>query len=395
LSVGVVSAHDFRTGDNVSTAQDEVIDETLYAFGSTINITGEVNGDVICAGQNVNVSGVVHGDVLCAGQTVNISGQVDGDIRLAGQNISITGIVDGNASIVAQTVTSQSEGEIMGDASVAAELVTFGGPVGRDIAVAASNLVIANTIGRNVKANVESLELTSNAVVDGKIEYTSKNEIKQSSNAAVAGEITRSQPENRKQSGASIFGVAIAWFIYIFLAMLFTSMAIALLFPSVLQSTTDRIMKSPWMALLVGLIASFVVPVLLVAIGLTIIGIPLMILLGLIWLVVIMLSGPFTAYYVGRLIFTNNRSVLLTMLVGSVVLLALYFLPFAGFIALVGAYWLGTGMIILELMRRTPKPSYVAVPEQITELQAIESKPKRKNTKSAKKTAAKKTTKTK
>jgi hypothetical protein len=56
-------------------------------------------------------------------------------------------------------------------------------------------------------------------------------------------------------------------------------------------------------------------------------------------------------------------------------------------------------MIILELMRRTPKPSYAAVPALDSEVKVIESKPKTVNTKSvkkpAKKTTTKKTTKTK
>lgn len=390
LSVGVVNAYDIRTGENIQTTQEKVIDETLYAFGTTINISSEVNGDVICAGQNINISGKINGDIICAGQNINISGQVDGDIRLAAQTITVTGQIDGNASILTQTLVTQSEGEITGDLSVAAELVTIGGPVGRDVAVSASNLVIANTVGRNVKANVEYLELLFNANVEGNIEYTSNNEIKQSPDAVVSGEITRTEPESRQAGRGTIFGIAIAWFIYLFLAMLFTSMAIALLFPSVLQSTTDRIMKSPWRALLVGLTASLVVPVLLIVIGLTIIGLPLMILLGFIWLVVIMLSGPFTAYYIGRLIFTNNRSVLLTMFVGSVVLLALYFIPFVGFLALIGAYWLGTGMIILELMRRTPKPSYVAAAADDTAVEIVNKDPKPKKSNPAKKTTAKK-----
>jgi uncharacterized membrane protein len=104
-------------------------------------------------------------------------------------------------------------------------------------------------------------------------------------------------------------------------------------------------------------------------------------LLGLMWLVIIMLSGPFTAYYIGRLLFSSARSVLLTMFVGSIVLLVLYFIPVLGVFVLLGVYWLGTGMILLELMRRTPKPVYVSVNSSQAEIESKTSvKPKPKKT---------------
>jgi cytoskeletal protein CcmA (bactofilin family) len=381
ISVGVVSAQEFRSGSSITTPQNEVIDSTLYASGQTIHINSEVFGDVFCIGQTINISGDIHGDIICAGQTINISGNVDGDIRLAAQTITISSQVDGNASVVTQTLTTQSDGEITGDLTIGAELVTLGGSVGRDVAATASNIVIANNIGRNLIANVETLELLSSAAVEGNIEYTSSNTINQSPNASVGGEINRTEPKDSGSKGAALFGVAIAWFIYMFLAMLFTSMALALIFPSVLQSTTDRIITSPWKALLVGLASSIAIPVFLIILGVTIIGVPLMILLGLMWLVIIMLSGPFTAYYIGRLLFSSARSVLLTMFVGSIVLLVLYFIPVLGVFVLLGVYWLGTGMILLELMRRTPKPVYVSVNSSQAEIESKTSvKPKPKKT---------------
>jgi len=360
VSVGVVGAQEFRSGTTATITQNETINKTLFVSGQTIDVTSEVFGDVFCIGQTINISGDINGDVICAGQTINISGNVNGDVRLAAQTITISGKVSGNASIASQTLTTQSNGEISGDLSVGSEFVTIGGPVGRDLAVAASNMVIASNVGRDVKASVESIELLSSANVAGNIEYTSTNTINQSPNATVGGEITRTEPKDTSSGGATMFGIAIAWFMYLFLAMLFTSMALALIFPSVLQSTTDRISNSPWKALLAGFVASLVIPIVLIALGVTLIGVPLMILLGLMWLVIIFLSGPFTAYYIGRLLLSNNRSVLLTMFVGSLVLLSLYFIPVIGLLILIGVYWLGTGMILLELMRRTPRPVYTA-----------------------------------
>jgi hypothetical protein len=46
------------------------------------------------------------------------------------------------------------------------------------------------------------------------------------------------------------------------------------------------------------------------------------------------------------------------MLVGASLLLVIYFIPVIGFLALLSAWWIGSGMLLLEVFHRYPKPSY-------------------------------------
>lgn len=360
--MGVASAHSFHTGQNVTINQSEQIRHTVFASGRNINIDSEVFGDVFCAGQTVTVSGTVHGDVICAGQTVHINGIVTGDIRLAGQTVTVGATVSGNATIAGQSFTLESAGSIAGDVTVGSTDASFNGSVGRDIAAGSESLVISSTVGRDVGGSVDNLRLSSDARIDGNVNFISKNEAHKADGAVVAGKVTRNEPEKPSSSKrGTMFGFSLGWFLYWFVAMLLAAMAIVLLFPRMLQVVTDKAMPRPWKVLLIGLLANISLPFVVIFFAMTLIGIPLALLVGLLWLVVLLLSGPLFGYYLGRLIMRNSRQPLLIMLIGASVLAAAYFIPVLGFIAWLAAMWVGAGMLLLEVFRRTPRPSYNVV----------------------------------
>lgn len=351
----LASAHSFRSGDSVVVSGTEVIDETIFAAGRTIDINSEVNGDIFCAGQNVNISGTVNGDVICAAQNLRISGTVNGDVRLAGQTVSIGANVTGNATVASQTFTLESDGNVGGDVSLGSGDAHLNGEVGRDLAAAGANVTLSGSVGRNVKGTFDNLALSDTAQVSGNINYTSINELNQATGAEVGGSVDRTVPEQRENK----FAVKWGWFLYVLLAMLFTSVMLVVFFPQVYRNVTERAMPRPWKAMLTGLIASFAVPVLFVLLCITIIGLPLAFLLFFLWIVLLILSGTFTAYYIGRLALNGVQNTIGIMAGGSVLLLILYFIPIIGFFALIFSLWTGTGMLLLELMRRTPRPAYV------------------------------------
>ena len=69
-------AADFRTDTSISIGEDEVINDDLYLFGTTITVNGIVNGDVFAAGNSLTVNGTVNGNVFLVGQEVTVNGAV-------------------------------------------------------------------------------------------------------------------------------------------------------------------------------------------------------------------------------------------------------------------------------------------------------------------------------
>jgi hypothetical protein len=353
---GLASAHDFRTGANVTLGADQKIQSTLFAAGNTVDIASEVFGDVFCAGQTVTVSGTVHGDVLCAGQSVVITGTVDGDVRVGGQTVNVGAKVGGNVSVGAQSFTLTSDGTIAGDLSLGAGTATLNGPIGRDLAAGGDTVIVASQVGRNINGTVNDLQLTSSARVQGDVVFMSDKEINRASGATVGGKVTREDlPEQAKTDTR---GAAFAAFLYWFLAMLMIAFVAALAFPHLLQRVSEQAVRRPGQAILVGFVASIAVPVLIILAFMTIFGIPLALLILLIWLVVMFISWIFAAYYLGRLILKDSRRPLLIILTGATLVIIAQAVPVLGFITFLFALWFGSGMLLLELFSRTPRPAY-------------------------------------
>jgi cytoskeletal protein CcmA (bactofilin family) len=357
--VRIAKAQSFHSGNTVSLTQKQTIDDTVFAAGRTVDINSTINGDIFCAGQNITIAGTINGDVICAGQTINVSGTVNGDVRLAGQTVTLNAKVSGNATIASQTFTLDPGGSVARDLTLGTTTSTLNGSIGRDVIFGGGNLVVASTVGRNIKASVNELTLASNAKVNGDVNYTSTNDLKKDSGAVVAGSATRTAP-TKKSAGRklSLIGFSIFFFIYWLLALLATGIVLVLLFPRAVHAVSNRAWPAPWWALLTGFIASFAVPIVLTLLAATIIGLPLAIIGGLLWVVALILSGPMFSYYIGRLVLRDSRNVLLIMLVGSLILVVLDFIPILGFFVFLAAVWIGTGMLLLEVFHLFSRPVY-------------------------------------
>jgi predicted acyltransferase (DUF342 family) len=361
---GIAHAQSFRHGDDITVATNKVVDQTLYAWGRSIDVAGTVNGDVICAGQNVTITGTVNGDVICAGQNVHISGNVTGSIRLAGQDVSISGTSGHNVSALGQNVTLESNGRIESDASFASQNVTINGSIGRDLAAAAASVAVYGKIGRNVQSAGTNLSLGSNANIGGNITYTSDNMLTKAGGAQIGGTVTHKLPTHKNNQpthyGAFVRGGL--WFaLYLLIAGLIAAMVLVLLLPQTFHSATQAAIDHPGRTFLVGLAASILAPIVIIVLLVSIVGIPLGLLALLLWLATMLLAGPFAAYYTGRLLMLKSTNALLIMLVGAAVLMVLYFVPFLGAAVSVVAVWFGLGIIVSHVSH-LPKPNYMVKP---------------------------------
>jgi hypothetical protein len=354
---GIGHAQQFRHGSSATISSNEKIDGTAYIGGRNVDVAGQVNGDLFCVGQNVNISGVVHGDVICAGQTVNISGSVDGDVRIAGQNIAVSSSIGKNLTVAAQNFTLNGSGKIGQDITGGVDNMEINGSVGRDLVLGATTSTINGTVGRNIKSQINNIYLGSNAKVGGNIDYISSNQINKAQGARIAGTTHRTEPTKHKHKSA-LFGIGFR--VYWFVSMLLLALALVLLFPATFETSARRTMASFGKTLLFGIAVTLFTPVVIALLMATIVGIPLGIVLLIGWILALILSGPFFAYLIGKEIWRAQRNPILSMLVGSVLLLLVYNIPFVGILFMLAALFIGMGMISREFTSRTPKPVYKA-----------------------------------
>lgn len=358
----IAHAQNVSSGDNLSVPASRTIDGTYIAGGRSIDIGGTVNGDVICGTQTLTIGGTVHGDVICGAQSITITGHVDGDVRLAGQSITLSGAVGHNASVVGQDLILSSGARIGGDLSYAGSSLTADGSIGRDLLAAGQTATIAGTVGRNVDATIDRLTLTSNANVTGRVHYTSRNEANVA-NGAHVGSLQQSQPTAKQEQARGVsrrwFGLLVLWYV---LAALFCTLILALIMPLFFWRLSDEAAARPGWTILTGFITAVVLPALIVLCFVSVIGIPLGILLLFAELMLILLSFPVSAFYLGRLLFTTwlgwSQNAIVVMLLGVIVLLILLAIPFLDILVWFLMVWVGFGSMARGFRHYLVRPDY-------------------------------------
>ncbi len=358
LGVGVAGAQNFRSGDSVTVAEDETVDTTLFASGRALDIAGEVQGDIFCVGQNITISGTVRGDVICAGQNITVTGNVEGDVRAAGQTVVIGGEVGSNVSFAGQSLTLESDASVDGDVSLAGDSMTLNGQVGRDVFAAAATLSANGDIGRDITASLTNLNVGSNASVGGEVIYTSVNDANIASGAQITGDATKQDPPRREGKDGAFFAISSGFALYLLVSLLLIALILVLIFPRPIHEASETGLRHPARTLLIGFVASLLVPMLVLGLLITVVGIPLALLLLFTWFVVLFLAGPLSGYFIGRLILRDSRSPIIIMLVGAALLLIVYIIPILGFLALLAAMWMGVGLLLTQVWSRTPRPDY-------------------------------------
>jgi cytoskeletal protein CcmA (bactofilin family) len=343
----------------------------LFASGKTITIKGTVAGDVYCAAQNIKITGRVEGDVLCAGQFLEIDGEVLGSVRGAAQKVTINGLVDRNVTTVAQVISLGSESTVNGEVYAAGQSLDSSGFIGKELNGGVADANLDGEIDGNVNVNAEKVVFGNNLVVGGNVTYSSDSESQVPASASVSGALTYSkrpvdQSPNGRLKATSIKPVMIQparswltkWFssvvIYGLLALLMVSF-----FPAFTWKVIDALEKSPLPSTGWGLVSIIVAPIVLLILVLTIIGIPVAILLGILWLFLIISSRIYGALVIGKRVLEQvkrdkKESLPWMVFVGIPLAWFLFHAPIVGtLVSIVVMFWsLGGFVSVLWYSRR-------------------------------------------
>jgi hypothetical protein len=353
--VGLAHAQSFKR----VVEKGEVVNSSIYATGKTIDISGTVNGDVYCAGADITIDGTINGDVLCAGQDVTVGGTVNGNIRVAGMNVDVSAVGIRAMTAAAQTLSLDADSRVNTDATVLGASLNLKGVIGRDLTASGQKLTLNGDIGRDVKAQVGTMLVKNNASIGGVLNYTSEQKAEIDSRAIIAKGTHYTKPADKKSDKNQGWNFNPMFYFFVLASLSLVSLIAVLLIPKAVVSASEVARKRWALSLGVGFLASIAIPVGLVLLAMTLVGLPLLLAVLLVWGLLSFASGPVVAFMVGRLILrkyaTNTVAV---MAFGSLVLVTAYFLPVLGFFLLIAVYLIGTGAILIGIKNSLPTPDY-------------------------------------
>lgn len=351
-TTAALAATDSRDQKVVTIRSDEVIDRSFYLnAGDTVEISGTVNGDVLIAGGQLLIDGTINGDLLAAGGTINVSGDVSENIRVAGGQVTISGNVGRNLNVVGGSVEVTDSADIAGGVLIAAGNINLYAPVAGDVLVGVGNLTLANNVGGNVEAYVGTMRVSSNTQVAGDVTYYSEENASIDKGAQISGKITKKLPpselvetKDKDVEGFNYFAKTVS-----FLAALIVGLILIKLFPNFMKGASDLLTKTWLKSTGVGLLILIFVPIITLIMLITIVGIPLALIIGFLYLITLYLAKIFVAYTVGLTFYKGDTNRLylpfiLTLLIYYVVTS----IPFIGGLVSIVAHLAGIGVLYLS-----------------------------------------------
>jgi cytoskeletal protein CcmA (bactofilin family) len=380
LTIPPVEASTFRYENTVHISNLHRIDDDFYAAGEKIHIDGTIGGDFCAAGYRIDLRGVVEGSANVAALYVDNSGRVLGSMRCGAlQQLMFNGSVGGSLVAYAGELTLGQAALVEKDLHAVGTNVSLSGIVKGNVDVTARSVWLSSIVDGDVKITAPKITLAPPAVIRGNLTYVSDKQdaLEQLAGVTVVGTVTWKLPEEAPKTESSTLS-DIATQISSLLAAFLFGIIMVRLFRPYAEESLNQLRTRFSMALAAGLlgilILGFCVVVLLASLGSMAAGSVLMgkgqAAAGSIILIISTLMVPITSfasvsggiilysgwivvgYLVGYLLlkYVWPQSKLLGvwgLLLGLVLLKAVFAVPYLGFILTVVVTLAGAGAVLL------------------------------------------------
>lgn len=332
--------------------ESEVNEHFTTKFEEDVETSKNVNGSSITAGNNVISNNTVNGFNMVFGNNVKYEGNSEYALFL-GNILEVSGNIEKDGFIFGNIITFNDNFVANRDLFVFASEVKLEGIINRDITIYASKVVIENTqVMGNITIYAPTIEV-DNTTVDGIMSYNEDSKITISDNNLI-NETKLLETILEKQTVVDkIAGYFVS---YLDLMVVFLILAFAL--PSIfrkLENEENIKAQKIFSSFGFGAMLLIAVPMVIILLFTTTIGITSAVLLLLLYIIAICLANVLTGYLLGYIIWTKlikkENNILLIGLIGISIIYVLQFIPTIGEIVSVFSLMFGLGLV-LQLFKK-------------------------------------------
>ena len=276
-----------------------------FGAGGSLNLTESVDGDAFLAGGHVSTASEIQGDLVAAGGEVSLGGAIGDDLYAAGGQVQLDAIVDGNARIGAGDVTVGPATVVTGALTLNGGRIRFDGNTHDYLQANGGEVRIDGTVRGDAEVRAERVQVGPGARIGGKLIVHAERPPVVAEGAQIAGGVEFEQADIAVQfdDGNAVHDFSLGhgvgsflWMLGVFVAgVLFT-----LAFPAYSARAADWIGREPLRSLGLGFVVLVCLPILGVLLLITIVGIPLALILFMLYLLLLFLGWVTAALFVGR-----------------------------------------------------------------------------------------------
>ncbi len=323
---------------------DEIFVGNQFKAGENVVFSGVVDGDLFLAGGKVTFDGQTTGDLFVGAGQVTIRGEVGQNLRVGGGQVLIDGPVGRNVLVMGGNV------ELSDRAVIGGSLISTSGNLENQAQVALGGHLLGGRVyqngflGGDLMVRTDSqFELGEEALVGGDLEYWAPNSLSLTEEQ-VRGEVAYQPTEKKEMKKTSKewldsnldfkrkFALGLPFKLSWLVGALVLGWLILKLFPQTFK-VVEHLEGNPLSCFGWGLFSYFSLPVLIFVLLITLIGIFLIPLWGMVFGLLFLLGKIFGALTIGHLLiaeFFKKERRGWALFLGLVVGMILSYLPVVG-----------------------------------------------------------------
>jgi len=333
-------AFSMQTAPDISVNNESIIDENLYLLGGNVNFNKTFDEDLITVAGRSFISGAVFGDILSISGDAFFSGEAFGDTRIVGNKVVITGNTNKDLIAIGSQVSTEETAILNGKTLIVAGEVYLHGQVLDDLKIVAGKVNINAEILGDVEITAQRVSIGPKAQINGDFVYFSPKRADVSSDAKIKQRFVYNQTETLQENSfvkRAVVNFVTFWSVIKFLATLFTAFILIFVFRMFSQRTSFLATKKMGKSILVGLFSIVFIPIISAVLFASLFGMPIAIILFLLYLIAVLLTGPVSGIVLGYYIQKLNKKVKKKEVDFNSTALAIILLTFLYFIPIVGS----------------------------------------------------------
>ncbi len=349
----------FKSEDEIYLSGD--FDEDVFLLGGNVNFDGSVVGDLFMAARTTTSNGDIMGNLHTVGQIATVNGSIERSYRAVVQTLVLNADIGGDATLFAQEITLSNDARVGRDAALFGATTVINGSIGSDAHIFSGKVNITGRIEGNLKIEAQKIIIAPSAYIGGNLEYTSGEKAEISSEAQIMGET-----KWKKETSASGEGSFLDWtpppggFVWslVFLAgSILVGIVMVLSKRAGVSRVVEEIQDNGLVSGALGFALVFVVPVLVVMVGVTVIGLPLALIAfatygALFWIAKVFAGIAIGVWIIGAMKKEGRPSLGWALLLGMLILALLFKIPYLGWVFYLIAWSLGLGAVTIVFFRR-------------------------------------------
>ena len=292
-SLSLTTMASLVTTDRYIVTDEDVVTEDVYVTSVTSTIEGVIDGDLTIFTGDLTITGEVTGSVTVFSSgsvVVSPTGSIGGSLNGAAVRATVQGDVAEDLFLAAPSLIISNTGTIGRDAMLFGGTARNEGTVSRDLRGRTLRLVIDGEVGGDVDVATQKLEFGPEAVVGGDVLYRSPGEATGTTEASIGGTLTRLPTQSN-----FVYGIILSLANIVgFLGFLVAGIAVLFIIRGTSARSTGAVLTHPIKSLAVGLATVILLPTAVVALGMTLVGIPLAI-FGVLIAIALFIIGPLPA----------------------------------------------------------------------------------------------------